>query len=173
MWATKIGPASRGELLEWLRTDVGDRAHVPTWAAHEYLRHHVAGTIVGELEKKTTEISQLAGGTFNYFRPFLDDPALQAADPWDRLRSSTRDAINTLGLLAAASKKWKNAYPAHAREIIDYINSYNSARVLPSIPIRVRRSASMAHRASPQRSTDFHLSELKGRGGASVYAPPK
>lgn len=127
MWATKIGPASRGELLDWLRTDVGDRAHVPTWAAHEYLRHHVAGTIVGELEKKTTEISQLAGGTFNYFRPFLDDPALPAADPWDRLRSSTRDAINTLGLLAAASKKWKHAYPTHAREIIDYINE----RVLP------------------------------------------
>ena len=123
----KDRPASRGELLDWLRTDVGDRAHVPTWAAHEYLRHHVAGTIVGELEKKTTEISQLAGGTFNYFRPFLDDPALPAADPWDRLRSSTRDAINTLGLLAAASKKWKHAYPTHAREIIDYINE----RVLP------------------------------------------
>lgn len=127
MWATKIGPASRGELLDWLRTDVGDRAHVPTWAAHEYLRHHVTGTIVGELEKKTSEISQLAGGTFNYFRPFLDDPALPAADPWDRLRSSTRDAINTLGLLAAASKKWKNAYPAHASQIMDYINE----RVLP------------------------------------------
>lgn len=122
MWATKIGPASRGELLEWLRTDVGDRAHVPTWAAHEYLRHHVAGTIVDELAKKTTEISQLAGGTFNYFRPFLDDPALPAADDWDRLRSSTRDAINTLGLLATATKRWKDAYPAHAREIIEYIN---------------------------------------------------
>jgi hypothetical protein len=122
MWATKIGPASRGELLEWLRTDVGDRAHVPTWAAHEYLRHHVAGTIVDELAKKTTEISQLAGGTFNYFRPFLDDPALPAADSWGRLRSSTRDAINTLGLLATATKKWKDAYPAHAQEIIEYIN---------------------------------------------------
>lgn len=127
MWATKIGPASRGELLDWLRTDVGDRAHVPTWAAHEYLRHHVAGTIVDELAKKTTEISQLAGGTFNYFRPFLDDPALPAADGWDRLRSSTRDAINTLGLLATATRKWKDAYPAHAREIIEYINE----RVLP------------------------------------------
>lgn len=127
MWATKIGPSSRGELLDWLRTDVGDRAHVPTWVAHEYLRHHVAGTIVDELAKKTTEISQLAGGTFNYFRPFLDDPALPAADSWDRLRSATRDAINTLGLLATATKKWKDAYPAHANEIIGYINE----RVLP------------------------------------------
>lgn len=127
MWATKIGPASRGELLDWLRTDVGDRAHVPTWAAHEYLRHHVAGTIVDELVKKTTEISQLAGGTFNYFRPFLDDPALPAAEGWDRLRASTRDAVNTLGLLATATKKWKDAYPLHAQEIIEYINE----RVLP------------------------------------------
>lgn len=127
MWATKIGPASRGELLDWLRSDAGDRAHVPTWAAHEYLRHHVAGTIVDELAKKTTEISQLAGGTFNYFRPFLDDPALPAAEGWDRLRSSTRDAVNTLGLLATAANKWKNAYPVHACEIIEYINE----RVLP------------------------------------------
>ena len=127
MWATKIGPASRRELLDWLRTDVGDRAHVPTWSAHEYLRHHVAGTIVDELAKKTTEMSQLAGGTFNYFRPFLDDPALPAVEGWDRLRASTRDAINTLGLLATATKKWKDAYPSHAQEIISYINE----RVLP------------------------------------------
>lgn len=46
MWATKIGPASRIELLDWLRTDLNERAHVTTWAAHEYLRHHVAGMLI-------------------------------------------------------------------------------------------------------------------------------
>ncbi len=81
----------------------------------------------GRAGQEDPEISQLAGGTFNYFRPFLDDPALPAADSWDRLRSATRDAINTLGLLAAATRKWKDAYPAHANEIIGYINE----RVLP------------------------------------------
>jgi hypothetical protein len=122
MWATKIGPASRGELLDWLRTDLGERAHVPTWSAHEYLRHHVAGTIVEELTKKSAEVSQLMGSTFSYFRPFLDDPALPAAEGWDRLRASTRDAVNTLGRLAQAATDWKRAYPAHAEQIIQYVN---------------------------------------------------
>lgn len=128
MWATKIGPASRGELLEWLRSDLGERAHVPTWSAHEYLRHHVAGTIVDELTQKTNEVSQLAGSAFTYFRPFLDDPALPAAGGWVRLRASTRDAVNTLVRLAEAAKDWKKAYAAHAEEIIEYINE----RVLAS-----------------------------------------
>ena len=122
MWATKIGPASREELLEWLRTDLKQRAHVPAWSAHEYLRHHVAGTIVDELTRKSGEVAQLAGRTFSYFRPFLDDPALPAAEGWDRLRASTREATNTLNRLAEAAKGWKRAYPAHAEQIIDYIN---------------------------------------------------
>lgn len=128
MWSTKIGPASRAELLIWLRDVLGERAHVPTWAAHEYLRHHVAGTIVDELSKKTKEVTKLAGRTFNYFRPFLDDPALPASDGYDRIRAATREAINTLGRLADASNKWKNAYADHSREIIEFINE----RVIPA-----------------------------------------
>lgn len=127
MWSTKIGPAARGQLLGWLREDLGERAHVPTWCAHEYLRHHVAGTIVDELTKRSTEVAQLAGSTFGYFRPFLDDPALPAAEGWDGLRASTRTAVNSLARLAAAAKDWKKTYPSHAEQIIGFINE----RVLP------------------------------------------
>lgn len=127
MWSTKIGPAARGQMLDWLRNDVGARGHVPTWSAHEYLRHHVAGTIVEELTKRSGEVAQLAGSTFGYFRPFLDDPTLPAAEGWDKLRASTRTAVNALTRLAAAAKDWKKAYPSHAEQIIEYINE----RVLP------------------------------------------
>lgn len=122
MWSTKIGPAARGQLLGWLRDDLGERAHVPTWCAHEYLRHHVAGTIVDELTKRSTEVAQLAGSTFGYFRPFLDDPGLPAAEGWDGLRASTRTAVNSLARLAAAAKEWKKTYASHAEQIIAYIN---------------------------------------------------
>jgi hypothetical protein len=131
MWSTKIGPAARGQLLDWLRGDLGERAHVPTWCAHEYLRHHVAGTIVDELTKRSTAVAQLAGSTFGYFRPFLDDPALPAAEGWDGLRASTRTAVNSLARLAAAAREWKKTYPSHAEQIIEYINE----RVLPVGPL--------------------------------------
>ncbi len=127
MWSTKIGPAARGQLLNWLREDIADRAHVPTWSAHEYLRHHVAGTIVDELTKKSTEVAQLAGSAFGYFRPFLDDPALPAAAGWDGLRTSTLTAVNSLSRLVAAAREWKKTYLSHAEQIIEYINE----RVLP------------------------------------------
>jgi len=122
MWATKIGPASREELLKWLRDDLGDRVHVPTWAGHEYLRHHVAGTIVTELDEKAEQLSQVIGGTFNYFRPFLDDPALPASDGSAALRTGTRDAINTLERLVRAAKDWRRSYTTHASAIIEFIN---------------------------------------------------
>jgi hypothetical protein len=122
MWATKIGPAARAELLEWLRTYLGDRVHVPTWSAHEYLRHHIAGTIVEELTKRSNELSGLVGSTFGYFQPFLDDPALPAAEGWDHLRSSTLSAVNSLARLANAAKGWRRAYPDHAEKVIEFIN---------------------------------------------------
>lgn len=122
MWSTKIGPAARGQLLQWLRDNLQGRVHVPTWSAHEYLRHHVAGTIVDELIKRSGAVAQVAGSTFAYFRPFLDDPALPAAEGWDGLRASTREAVNSLGRLAEAAKGWRRAYPAHAEQIIAFIN---------------------------------------------------
>lgn len=163
MWATKIGPASRGELLEWLRTDLGDRAHVPTWSAHEYLRHHVAGTIVEELTKKSGEVSQLLGSTFSYFRPFLDDPALPAAEGWDRLRASTRDAINTLGRLAQAAKDWKRAYAAHAEQMIEYINERVLAvgSLLDDLPSIAAKGAARYEGRIPPGYQDRHK---KGTG---------
>ena len=122
MWATKIGPASRSELLDWLRTDLGDRAHVPTWAAHEYLRHHVARTIVKELDAKADELSTLVGGSFSYFRPFLDDPALDAAGAYAGLRASAREAIHKFARVINSAKDWHQAYPKHSSQVIEYIN---------------------------------------------------
>src|ERR1035437_583690 len=54
MWLTKIGSGSRQELFAWLEKNCVARVHVPIWAAHEYLKHHVAGTLVAELATKTT-----------------------------------------------------------------------------------------------------------------------
>lgn len=122
MWATKIGPASRGQLLDWLRAELGARAHVPTWAGHEYLRHHVSRTIVNDLVKRSQELSAMANGTFAYFRPFLDEPAIAFEEASDALRTSTRDAVNRLGRLVSAAAKWQQSYPVHAAEIIAYIN---------------------------------------------------
>lgn len=122
MWATKIGTASRREVLAWLRAELAGRVHVPTWAGHEYLRHHVAGTIVKELKERSKEVSSLAGKTFNYFRPFLDDPAVGFDEASEELRSSTRNAVNMLGRLVAAAAKWERSYPVHASEVIGFIN---------------------------------------------------
>ena len=53
MWMTKIGRSSRQELIGWFQQYCTGRVHVPVWAAHEYLKHYVAGTIVTDLEEKT------------------------------------------------------------------------------------------------------------------------
>lgn len=122
MWMTKIGSTSRQQLLEWLRTTCGDRIHVPTWSAHEYLRHHTAGTIVTELKTKTDEVSGFVQRTYNYFRPFVDEPIGRGGENPASLRASTRDALNSLDRLVTVARQWDGAYPSHAKEIIGYIN---------------------------------------------------
>ena len=122
MWMTKIGSRSRRELISWLRLNCVGRVHVPIWAAHEYLRHHVAGTIVNELAKKTKEVADLVRRTYTYFRPFIDEPFGSGAKDPSNIRSDTRAALNTLNDLTTITRQWHKSYRKHASEVIAFIN---------------------------------------------------
>lgn len=120
---TKIGVKSRAELLTWIEPACPGRLHVPAWSAHEYLRHHTRGTLVDELKKKTNELSTLAGGTFGYFRPFLDDP-IGGAVSADAQQVAAREALTGLKALAATAASWPKTYEAHAQDVIGFINRH-------------------------------------------------
>lgn len=123
MWMTKIGSQSRREMLDWLEANCGGRVHVPIWAAHEYLKHHVAGTIVTELGEKTDEVAALVGRTYSYFRPFIDEPTGEGAEDPSTIRAATRNALNALDRLAVISRQWHKSYQRHASEVIAFINA--------------------------------------------------
>ncbi len=123
MWMTKIGSQSRRELLDWLESNCEDRVHVPIWAAHEYLKHHVAGTIITELAEKTDEVAKLVGKTYSYFRPFIDEASGEGAEDPSTIRAATRSALNSLDRLAAISRQWHKSYKKHADEVITFINA--------------------------------------------------
>ena len=122
MWMTKIGSKSRQELLKWLQENCMGRVHVPMWAAHEYLKHHVAGTIVSDLGKKTNEVADFVGRTYRDFRPFVDEPFGEGAEDASTIRATTRAALSALDRLAAISRRWKKSYQKHASEVIAFIN---------------------------------------------------
>ena len=122
MWMTKIGSSSRRELIGWLQQNCTGRIHVPVWAAHEYLKHHVAGTIVAELSDKTNEVAGLVGRTYTYFRPFIDEPLGGGAEDPSTIRTMVRAALNTLDRLATISRQWNKSYRKHASEVIAFIN---------------------------------------------------
>lgn len=122
MWLTKIGTSSRQELFRWLDQNCSGRTHVPVWAAHEYLKHHVAGTILSELAEKTNEVADLVGRTYTYFRPFIDEPYGDGAQDPSTLRAATRTALNALDRLTATTRQWQKSYQKHASEVIAFIN---------------------------------------------------
>ena len=122
MWMTKIGTSSRQELIGWLQQYCTGRVHVPIWAAHEYLKHHVAGTIVTDLTEKTNEVTDLVGRTYTYFRPFIDEPIGKGAEDPLTIRAETRAALNMLDRMVATSRQWKKSYEKHASEVIAFIN---------------------------------------------------
>ena len=122
MWMTKIGSSSRRELIGWLQGNCSGRIHVPIWAAHEYLKHHVAGTIVTGLSEKTSELAGLVGRTYADFRPFIDEPLGEGKEDPSTLRTEVRAALNTLNRLAKTSRKWNKSYGKHASEVIAFVN---------------------------------------------------
>ena len=122
MWMTKIGSNSRRELIGWLQQNCTGRVHVPIWAAHEYLKHHVAGTIVTELTAKTNEVTGLVRHTYAYFRPFIDEPLGDGAEDPSTVRTETRAALTTLNRLATKGRQWTKSYLKHASEVIAFIN---------------------------------------------------
>ncbi|TNM59871.1 PIN-like domain-containing protein [Aliirhizobium smilacinae] len=123
MWLTKVGSASRNQLTDWLLDNCGNRVHVPAWAAHEYLKHHVAGTISEELGKKLEEVKGALGGIYTYCRPFVDEATEKGHSDPVAARATARDAINTLADFMARVKQWTNGYQRNAVEVISFINT--------------------------------------------------
>ena len=123
MWLTKIGSESRRELIEWLRTHCEGRVHVPIWSAHEYLKHHVAGTIVADLTKKTKDVAGVARRSYAYFRPFIDEPIGSGQEDSSAIRTQTRDTLSTLDKLVSKIGRWTKSYQRHAAEVISFINA--------------------------------------------------
>ena len=120
MWMTKIGLASRKELTGWLQANCAGRVHVPIWSAHEYLKHHVSGSISQELNTRTKEVQRVAGRSYAYFRPFLDS-ALDEGDPAE-FRAEARRALDAVQEVANKIAKWKDSYEKNAVEVISFIN---------------------------------------------------
>lgn len=123
MWMTKIGSVSRRELIDWLQHNCAGRVHVPIWSAHEYLKHHVAETIVEELSQKNKEVQRLVRRAYTYFRPFIDEPLGEGGEDPSSIRSDTRVSLNKLHRLTEKISKWNRSYQKHASEVISFINS--------------------------------------------------
>ena len=128
MWMTKIGSTSRKELIDWLQSNCKGRVHVPIWAAHEYLKHHVARTIVTDLAAKSKELDGLIRRTYVEFRPFIDEPPGEGAKDPSAIRAETRMALNALNALPQIGRQWQKSYENHASEVITFINELTPRR---------------------------------------------
>ena len=125
MWMTKVGSGSRQELVDWLQHNCVGRVHVPIWSAHEYLKHHVARTIVAELSAKTKEVDSIARRTYAYFRPFIDEPLGQGGEDPYVVRSEAIETLETLKRLNDKVGRWgRSYYDEHASEVISFINDH-------------------------------------------------
>ena len=123
MWMTKVGSRSRQELIGWIQRNCTGRVHVPIWAAHEYLKHHMAETIVKELTEKTKEVDGLVGHTYAYFRPFIDEPFGEGAEDPSTIPNRDPGGIEYARSLGHHKPKMEEIIPEACRtEVIAFIN---------------------------------------------------
>ncbi len=126
MWMTKIGPAARGELIDWLEALFGGRLNVPVWAAHEYYRHHTERTIVTELTQELDALVTAASRTHAVLWPLLQGGGQQASTERSRL-AEVREILRAVPEAAEVGKSWLGSYDANAAEVINFINAHGLA----------------------------------------------
>lgn len=119
---TKIGSGSRQEFIDWIQKNCASRVHVPIWAAHEYLKHYVYGTIKDELTEKTKRVDSIVKSAYTDLRPFIDEPLGKGAEDPSTIRAELRTTLSTLDHSASKIKLWHKSYQKHASEVISFIN---------------------------------------------------
>ena len=123
MWMIRIGGAPRRELIDWMEKTAAGRLHVPAWSAHELYRHHVEGTIAGELTSTLEEFERLAKKSFDLIWPLLSEPLAGAASAQAQ-RNEAREAMRSTRAVIEHARHWRGSYAGHAATVIDFANRH-------------------------------------------------
>lgn len=125
VWLTALGSEARTEFIDWIRISAHRRFHVPVWAAHEFLRHHVQNLHGKTLTGVAADLNRVAKDAFATLRPYLDSRF--AGDPREpaAIISSARSALIEIKGLADLANKWKmEHYEANSEAVIELINEF-------------------------------------------------
>ncbi|HEX8486764.1 PIN-like domain-containing protein [Sphingomonas sp.] len=125
MWLTKIGDVARNQLIDCLESECRGRLHVPLWAGHEYLRHHVSKTVVTNLAETADKLRKV-GGLYSVLHPYLDVPLGEGTPNANRVQA--RRVLAQASGLADLLGAWSAAYPANATAVISFVNRNSTGR---------------------------------------------
>nr|WP_168940445.1 PIN-like domain-containing protein [Novosphingobium aromaticivorans] len=132
VWLTALGCEARNEFTGWLRAVAAGRVHVPVWAAHEYLRHHMGNLHGKKLKGIETALNDLANNTFNDLRPYIDTSFTGDSRSPAEIIAATRSVLIDVKRVAAIAGRWtKQHYDSNSKAIIEFINECG----LPSAPM--------------------------------------
>jgi hypothetical protein len=119
---TTLGKDARREFLGWMEKLGIERFHIPIWAGHEFLTHHVQDMIGDMLTSTASKLNTLADSTYGLLRPFLDEPIAGDGRSPQELQVYARDTLVQLKHLANQMTQWKGQhYEEHFNEVANLI----------------------------------------------------
>jgi hypothetical protein len=122
VWLTQIGKAARAQFKNWIYTVGEHRFHIPVWAAHEFLTHHVHDLIGQKLSGVAAGLRRTADETYSEISPFLGESVDER--PSKELQLFARDTLLQLKRLAADVGRWKEKhYQQHFNEVVGLITA--------------------------------------------------
>ena len=120
MWLTAVGSSSRAVFFDWAST-LNDRIHVPTWAAHEYYRHHQRRTQKNEITEKCSAVEKAIKDLKAHMRVYADGsliaerPEMTFVQDLDAAAEHIQNAVNI-------AQNWD--YDSAAVKVIKWINDH-------------------------------------------------
>jgi hypothetical protein len=125
LWLTRLGDAARDEVIRWCNAR-NDNLKVPVWAAHEFHKHALAGTVRANLGKMLGETR----AAFDGFRRL----AAERADESICLANGFAGRVNYISELEATSIRFQNLskiiegddgrIQRNTQDVIEFINAH-------------------------------------------------
>lgn len=125
IWALKLGQKSIGEVVQFLEQSLGDRIHVPLWAAHEFQHHLVKNSAANQAKKAADELDSVGRRLFSELAPALSEANDLPHREQPQLRLAARDAFIELSSIAQALQSWmKNTTDLSRADLVKFINAH-------------------------------------------------
>ncbi|MBB3937227.1 PIN-like domain-containing protein [Aureimonas phyllosphaerae] len=167
MWMAKVGKEARDEFFGWQAHVGSSRFHVPLWAAHEFHKHRIKGTVSTELKSEIRAFDVAAGNVYEKLRVYRSDQMFGFKGSGSMFLDEFRRTVQPLRSMLKLVERSTHV-EASVQDVADYVDARLLSGPLHEVIADIDHDEIVRNRGSlPPGFKDAHKRTSRGNGGGS------